>query len=789
MKYLCAIIIVLLLSTQAGAGTNFPIPDYAGPNAGLLFRNQLNNALSELETDANGKQPSITSTGILKGNGSGSVTSATPGVDYVSPTGFHNYSANQAPIISGAVQKSGDTWSGDMNANGHKIYGWPGYSNMSSTVFGSALPSYNHIYYIAPSGSDTTGDGSISSPWLTMTKGMAALVGGDCLYARGGTYTQSGAGTAGWLSGTAGNSMTIASGTSGNPITIKAYPGETPVFDGVDNSCYGVVISNNSYLIFDGLSFTRYKAPVYLYHGNSHITFQNDHLYANGSDVNQHQGIYIASDDVAGHGNSNITVRNNLIETSADAGIQCWHLNSVNGLFVYNNVFKGNKVGVLAGDGAANLYIYNNTFDGQTWGAFDFGQSDNTYYCTNVILKNNIISGSTTAGLRVATSNASQVVSDYNDYYGNGTDIIWNWNGTTGTNYSLSSFKSAAPEISGNEASSISSNPLYTGSGDYHISSNSPCVDTGTTLTAVPYDFSYITRPQGPAYDIGAYEYAMSPTYYVSSSTTVNSQPLSSNVTVTDANLSTSDITTNNVSTSKHGFAPKLPNDATVFLNGVGAYTTPAANAGNLIGIQYLTSGTTYTPTSGTHTIIIEMVGGGGGGGGAFAASGNSSAGSGGCAGGYLRKRITGFSGTASYSIGARGTGGSSSGGKGVNGGATTFVYGGVTYTAGGGPGGYGMTAGTSMLFSPASAPLSYGGTASNGDVNIYGYPGGSGIRLSGTQACGGAGGMSAFGSTAYNGGGASPGYGGGGQGGTGLNLSTSGQDGGAGIIIVYEYN
>jgi hypothetical protein len=44
---------------------------------------------------------------------------------------------------------------------------------------------------------------------------------------------------------------------------------------------------------------------------------------------------------------------------------------------------------------------------------------------------------------------------------------------------------------------------------------------------------------------------------------------------VTEAMLNTSDVTTANVSTTKHGYAPKLPNDATKFLNGVGGYTVP----------------------------------------------------------------------------------------------------------------------------------------------------------------------------------------------------------------------
>lgn len=52
---------------------------------------------------------------------------------------------------------------------------------------------------------------------------------------------------------------------------------------------------------------------------------------------------------------------------------------------------------------------------------------------------------------------------------------------------------------------------------------------------------------------------------------------------VTDADLSTSDITTNNVSITKHGFAPKAPNDATKYLDGTGAYTTPSGSGSGTV--------------------------------------------------------------------------------------------------------------------------------------------------------------------------------------------------------------
>ncbi len=50
--------------------------------------------------------------------------------------------------------------------------------------------------------------------------------------------------------------------------------------------------------------------------------------------------------------------------------------------------------------------------------------------------------------------------------------------------------------------------------------------------------------------------------------------------TVKDSDLSTSDITTNDVSISKHGFAPKAPNDASKFLRGDGTWAVTGGGGG-----------------------------------------------------------------------------------------------------------------------------------------------------------------------------------------------------------------
>ena len=63
--------------------------------------------------------------------------------------------------------------------------------------------------------------------------------------------------------------------------------------------------------------------------------------------------------------------------------------------------------------------------------------------------------------------------------------------------------------------------------------------------------------------------------------------------TVKDSDLSLSDITTNDVSTSKHGFAPKAPNDTAKFLRGDGTWAVPAGgSSGIAVGTTAVTSGT-----------------------------------------------------------------------------------------------------------------------------------------------------------------------------------------------------
>lgn len=67
----------------------------------------------------------------------------------------------------------------------------------------------------------------------------------------------------------------------------------------------------------------------------------------------------------------------------------------------------------------------------------------------------------------------------------------------------------------------------------------------------------------------------------------------------TDVTMIFSDNTSNNVSITKHGFAPKAPNDATKYLDGTGAWTVPAGTGITASSTNTLTNKTYDTAGTG----------------------------------------------------------------------------------------------------------------------------------------------------------------------------------------------
>lgn len=66
------------------------------------------------------------------------------------------------------------------------------------------------VFYISPSGNDTTGDGSSSTPWATISKAHTSASSGDTIICKDGTYT--------WVSQTFTKNLTIQAENNGLAI-------------------------------------------------------------------------------------------------------------------------------------------------------------------------------------------------------------------------------------------------------------------------------------------------------------------------------------------------------------------------------------------------------------------------------------------------------------------------------------------------------------------------------------------------------------------------------------------
>jgi uncharacterized protein YjdB len=136
-----------------------------------------------------------------------------------------------------------------------------------------ALKEAAAVFYIAPDGNDTTGDGSKENPWFSINKAEEAVSAGCTVYIRGGTYQITDAviednsvSLGGGVSAVHVFKMT-KSGKNASPINYFAYPGDPrPVFDmsavaPLDKRVY-VLVVEGSYLHFKGFDIVGTQVNV-----------------------------------------------------------------------------------------------------------------------------------------------------------------------------------------------------------------------------------------------------------------------------------------------------------------------------------------------------------------------------------------------------------------------------------------------------------------------------------------------------------------------------------------------
>jgi hypothetical protein len=269
--------------------------------------------------------------------------------------------------------------------------------------------------YISPSGSDSTGAGTVGNPWRTLVKLYSMLGAGETGYCRGGSYSV--------VAGQGSGAYVATVGTAAAPITVRNYPGETPVFYGSGGSTDGSAIHfrfGASHHVVDGLTFLNFRpyqsaiVTIGDQYGTTHteicdyIAIRNCHMdfgaWASGWNGNTAHMVYASSYS------NHVTVEDNTFvgrwpTNIPGAALEIYHAPpSTNWLF-QRNVVNGLRYGVQVYETASTGSILHNTFVG-----CDFN-IDASYHSTLLVRNNAGTNGS--ANLR-DPNNSAYTTADHN---------------------------------------------------------------------------------------------------------------------------------------------------------------------------------------------------------------------------------------------------------------------------------------------------------------------------------------------------------------------------------------
>ena len=272
----------------------------------------------------------------------------------------------------------------------------------------------------------------------------------------------------------------------------RAYPGSTDGAEGIRiYGGSGVVIRNCEVWDF-------YNMAVDLFGGHSGGLVEDNYFHDDLNSYDWDAAIYL-------DGARNSIIRRNIVH-NAHIGVQIGAEQPnepVQNNIVVNNVFYNNINGAIVFKGRQssshttnNLVAHNTGVNGPQSRNPVIWIKDNSH--DNQILNNILVAqpGAQSYELVRIQDQGTNNNLDYNNYYapsGYRFQIIgsgsgdWNW------------YRSQ-------EAHSQFADPRFIGGLDFSLTSSSPCIDEGTNA-GVTEDLLRASRPQGAAYDVGAYEY------------------------------------------------------------------------------------------------------------------------------------------------------------------------------------------------------------------------------------------------------------------------------------------
>ena len=378
----------------------------------------------------------------------------------------------------------------------------------------------------------TTGSGTactvITTP-CTVNTAISQTASGDIVYIRGGTYAQS---------------ITFpTSGTSGAPTIVSRYQNETVTFTPTNGNSLTTGGSNPTYVTFDGFivdgtasgtsfingfslccdyvaNITLQNSEIQNFGGNGvegfahSFTIRNTLIHDNGSNTTAGppHGLYL-------HGN-NITIENNTVYNNDHFGIHFYPA-GINATIRFNTVYgngksplglRGGGDGILIAGCSSGCRVYGNLVYGTVAG--DGIRA--AYGTVGATIYGNTVYGNSAAGIETYSDATGTLIKNNISFGNSGSSILDAGSSTMDHNYCSSG-------CTGTGTINSATDPFVAkASFNFNLVSTSTAINAGATLGS-PYntDILSVVRPQGAAYDMGAYEFISSslPTIAITSPT------------------------------------------------------------------------------------------------------------------------------------------------------------------------------------------------------------------------------------------------------------------------------
>lgn len=410
------------------------------------------------------------------------------------------------------------------------------------------------IYFVIPSApnANDANPGTFAEPFKSLYRPRQVMQGGDITYIKGGTFSTADPMHPGWDAVLLLHPETDPNGTADKPVAYIGYPGDRPLINAPQPLRRGIFMDEaTAYYIFANLGFTQGIAPyegILQMSGNGHRAVGN-YFYdalssfalgiagnsahykifgnclrnngAPGDDLEDGVGFYVEGfgtnqdidfgwnqiqdqhgrraiqlfGHIAGDRMEDIRIHDNLISSS---------------LPLRNNILLGGSDGGT--EVLGTIHVYNNIVAGSVWGGLRISDPQGTVFIQHNVFYNNGSPGfEGNAQLFIERAGAGRITVQNNILYAESGQTYYEF-GPGADALALNAANNLVYNAGGCsawDAGCINANPLFVNlaSGDFRLQASSAAINGGIN-TGVSRDYTGISRPQGAAFDIGAYEFA-----------------------------------------------------------------------------------------------------------------------------------------------------------------------------------------------------------------------------------------------------------------------------------------